>query len=100
MKVTLPVFLHAQENPYDTDGSQPYKFSLWGISMASAGYIPLGKLEVEFDAPSTEQIVAGHTVLLRTKIKEVQAEADKQVGELREQLARLEALTYTPREPS
>lgn len=93
MKQTLPVFLHAQESMYE-DGT--YNFSVFNCDMSSCGYIPLGRAEVEFDVPSREQILAGHATLLRAKIAEVNDTALKQVRELREQLSKLESLTYTP----
>jgi hypothetical protein len=96
-KITLPIYLHALETGYsDPAFGGPYSFHLFGGEMASCGYIPLGTKEIEFDVPTAEQIVARHAVLLREKIKQVNADAIKQVGELREQLSKLESLTYTP----
>ena len=97
MKVTLPVFLHAQEQSYNNEATGlPYNFSAFSFEMASAGYIPLGHSEVEFELPTADQIVARHAVLLRVKIAEVREEAEKQVADLRDQLSKLESLTYTP----
>ena len=80
---------------YEAEHEQ-YTFHAFGSEMASCGYIPLGRTDLEFEIPSHEQIVARHAVLLREKIKEVRSTAEKQVGELKEQLAKLESLTYTP----
>lgn len=96
-KITLPVYLHAQDFGYpDPKTGSVYQFSIFGFNAASSGYIPLGSTDIEFDTPSHEQIVARHAVLLREKIKEVNAEARKQVADLRDQLSKLESLTYTP----
>lgn len=97
MKVTLPIYLHAQDlgYPQDETGS-PYRFAVFGLDMSSCAYIPLGCTELEFDVPSHDQIVARHAVLLRVKIAEVRAEARKRVADLTEQLSKLESLTYTP----
>jgi hypothetical protein len=91
-KQTISVFLHASP-PYFDGG--PYSFTVFAADMTACGYIPLGRTELEFDIPSHEQIVARHTVLLREKIKEVYQEAERQTTDLRNQLAKLEALTYT-----
>lgn len=97
MKVTLPVFLHAQELSYDNEATGlPYAFSAFSFEMASAGYIPLGRSEVEFELPTADQIVARHAVLLRIKIAEVREKAEMEVNQIREQLSKLESLTYTP----
>ncbi len=93
MKQTIPLFLHAQESMY-TPGE--YHYAVFMSDMSSAGYIPLGRTDFEFDIPSKEQIIAQHAVLLRAKIAEVNDTALKQVRELREQLSKLESLTYTP----
>jgi hypothetical protein len=95
MKQVLPLFLHASENTYRSDDTSPlYTFHVWPMDMSSTGYIPLGRTDFEFDIPSHEQIVARHAVLLREKIKEVHNEAGKKVADLREQLSKLESLTY------
>lgn len=97
MKQVIPVFLHASENTFHFDDTTPqYRFTAWNCDMSSAGYIPLGCTDLEFEIPSNDQIVARHAVLLREKIKEVRSTAEKQVGELKEQLSKLESLTYTP----
>lgn len=101
MKVTLPVYLHAQELSYDNEATRlPYNFSAFSFEMASAGYIPLGRSEVEFELPTADQIIARHAILLRAKIAEIREEADMRVANLREQLAKLESLTYTPQPES
>lgn len=96
MKQTIPAFLHALEKSWTEPGEFPYSFQIWPNDMSAAGYIPLGRTDFEFDIPSHEQIVARHTVLLREKIKEVYKEAERQAAGLRDQLSKLEALTYTP----
>ena len=95
MKQTIPAFLHASEKSWVEPGEFPYSFQIWPIDMSSAGHIPLGRTDFEFDIPSHEQIVARHTVLLREKIKEVYKEAERQAADLRDQLSKLEALTYS-----
>ena len=97
MKQTIPVFLHAQDYGYpDEETGSPYRFVVFGSNMSSSGYIPLGRSDLEFDIPSSEQIVARHAVLLREKIKRVREEAAGQVADLTEQLSKLESLTYMP----
>ena len=91
-KQTIPLFLHASESMY-TPGE--YQFMVFMSDMSGSGYIPLGRTDFEFDIPSKEQIIARHTVLLREKIKDVYKEAERQANDLRNQLAKLEALTYT-----
>lgn len=95
MKQTIPAFLHAAPNHYAMEGDPPYNFIVSSHDLSSQGYIPLGRTDFEFDIPSQEQIVARHTVLLREKIKEVYKEAERQATDLRDQLSKLEALTYT-----
>lgn len=96
MKQVIPVFLHAQESYARLPGEPAYRFTAWSCDMSSASYIFLGKTELEFDVPSEEEIVARHAVLLREKIRNVYERAEEQASELREQLAKLESLTYTP----
>ena len=85
----------AVPNHYAMEGDPPYNFTVSSYDLSSQGYIPLGRTDLEFDIPSHEQIVARHTVLLREKIKEVYKEAERQATDLRDQLSKLEALTYT-----
>ena len=97
MKVTLPVYLHAQDVGYpDPDTGLDYRFALFGSDMSACGYIPLSAHKFEFDVPTVEQIIARHTVLLREEVKEVRATAEKKVAAIHEQLSKLESLTYTP----
>lgn len=91
-KQIIPLFLHAAESMY-TPGE--YQFMVFMSDMSGSGYIPLSRIDFEFDIPTKEQIIARHTVLLREKIKEVHKEAERQATELRDQLSKLEALTYT-----
>ncbi len=93
MKRTIAVFLHAQESHFSPG---EYNFSVFSCDMSPCGYIPLGVTNLEFDVPTREQIIAQHAVLLRAKIAEVNDTALKQVRELREQLSKLESLTYSP----
>ncbi len=95
MKQTIPAFLHASEKTWVAPGEFPYSFQVWPSDMSAAGYIPIGRTDLEFDLPTHEQIIARHTVLLREKIKDVYKEAERQASDLRNQLAKLEAIGYT-----
>ena len=91
MKITIPAYLHALHSYDDT-----YSFHIFGTEMVSCGYIPLASTEVEFERPSPEEVIRREVTTLRQKIIEVRSSADKQVNELRDQLAKLESIGYSP----
>ena len=74
----------------------PYQFNAWGCDMSSCGYIPIAKAQIPFPEVPAEQIQQRHLVLLKLKRTEVYEEARKKAGELDEQIARLESITYYP----
>lgn len=95
MKQTFKLFLHASPNAYDPNGTKPYTFAVWPCDMSSTNEIPLGAVEVEFDVPSSDQIVARHVVLLRAQLAKIRTEAEEKSNAILEQISKLEALTYT-----
>lgn len=90
---SIDAYIHAQptDNPDD-----PYHFAAWGYDMSSCGYIPVAKAQIPFPEVTAEQVQQRHIVLLKLKREEVYEEARKKAGELDEQIARLECLSYTP----
>ena len=88
----VEVYVHAQE----TYEPGKYTFTSWGCDMSSCGYIPIAKVEVPVPIITEDSIRARHLVLLRLKRDEVYAEARTKAGELEEQIARIECLSYTP----
>ena len=89
----INAYIHAQPTG---DPDDPYMFATWGCDMSTCGYIPIAKAQIPFPEITPEQLQSRHLVLLKLKREEVYEEARKKAGELDEQIARLESITYNP----
>lgn len=94
--MSQPTHIEAFVHAYQTHEVGKYSFTVWSSDMSSCGYIPIAKIEVPVPTITEDSIRARHIVLLRLKRDEVYAEARARAGELEEQIARIECLTYTP----
>ncbi len=89
--ITVKTFLHA-----DDDHMGGYRFVLFSCDMTGHGYLLVKEMDITTELPADWNPTAQKVAALEKQIEQAGAEYRKTVTDLREQLARCQAITYEP----
>jgi len=101
MKTIVQAWIHAHPNPYAMPGELPVRLQCWGQDMTACGYALLEVRDLEIDLPDEGKRAVdaafGQAVSMMEKsIDDIQKKADEEIQGVRDRIAKLCALTYTP----
>ena len=94
MKERMQCTLHSKVDQYEDDGFSYHVFS--HEDMTSCGYTALSTIEVEFDLPPRDVLIAGAVAAYREEQKRIRAEAQIKVTQLDDAIQRLLCIEHKP----
>lgn len=92
MKLTIKQFVHFQRDEYT--GKESYALFNFDASSSKMGYVKICEADVTFDIPDGFNPIAAQLEVLAQEEAKVRDEFNHRIGQIKEQISKLQALTY------